>query len=1097
LLDLNSRRKYQDVRRAAIWWLLVVLLIPVSILPAASPQPVLADSESLRWTQIDTPGALPDRNDIVSPSEVNRIAIGSDGNTFYAVDIVNANNTSGSRALYKSTDSGISWDDTVSRNLYQAMTPAEQANFCVWNIAISPDDVDFIAVVTNDGASNLPHNVWLSKNGGVEWQDTNCPAAANISALDVSMNYGGRDIAIGTRTGAGNGTVWILKAPDYNNWLNQGFSGDILSLKFSPNYQSDTAIAIVYADTTGTYVNVGIHDLQANTTDWAMVYAGSPPEVAITPGTSSKANQVIDADLELPFDFSGQALSLRRYYISTDDAGTTGSAGIYRIDSTVVYQLMSAATPKRISDIAYYGGYASGKLLAGEVLGDPCSATVMTWFTDSPTTCPIPCWYPAMKPLTGAAGTDNCTGSGYGNTQVVWSPDGSTAYAGTASSAALVPGAGWPPPYLTGENLDESAFSLTRNNGETWNQLALIDTKISRLVDIAPAPDCSTVYLASVSDNVNCCGFDSVWRSQSSAIGNNWERVLCTPTADQPCAACQTDLAILRLAGDKADGQLVFWAAIGTRKVIWSPDFGDYWTDTIIPILPVQDIAAEDSNTLYILSADGLVQKFTYSRATWISKSLVLTGLDSGYSIATALTGLTPDNDKGHVIVGGRGIGAYDVAYSTDGGTTFIPIMALLPTRGNTMVVASSGYNSSGELFAINTGGMYEWSIYYGGGTWSYPLPEKDRWSILWGGPSWPAPVTGLTISRNGGFYFSDAFASYVRWSFAGAGLDPLVSFGTDPTTRLRICGALESGEPTTVWLIDQCPYNPPQGGVWRYVDDLSWNGPTPTSPISNNKVKYDPVSGRASELDLTWNAVSLSRGYRIQIAKDQDFRLQIADIGATYGGPFYVPPDLDAPALFIPPGGGTVRDENGNTWTVPALEAGHTYYWRVMVQDVATGDAIQSPWSWREIFTVQAGLPVAHPYYGLQLLSPDNGCLGCSVKPASFSWSPFRDTRKYRFVLAKNAALTDIIVDAEVPTDSYSYEGALDYGTAYFWRVMAVEPVPGDWSATFCFQTKPAPAPQPPSNTQPPVPAWVWIIIASGLMVDVFLLALLLRRLL
>jgi len=1083
-----------EIRRAFIWWLIVVLLISGNLL-TTNPEPVLADSESLRWIQINTPGALPDINDIVSPCEVNRIAIGSDGRTFYAVDISNPNNTDGSEALYKSTDSGISWDDTVSRHLYQTMTPAEQANFRVWNITVAPDDCDFVAAVTNDGVSNLPHNIWFSRNGGFEWQDTYCPAADNISAVDISINYGSRDIAIGTRTGAGNGAVWIMKAPEYNNWVNQGFSGDVLSLKFSPNYNSNASIAIAYADTTGTYFNAGIHDLQANTTDWAVVYGGSPPEAAITPGVSPKANQIISADLELPFDFSGQALSLCRCYISTDDGGVTGNAGIYRIDDTVVYQLMSATT-RRISDITYFGNYASGKLLAGEVLGDPCSAAVMTWFTDSPTTCPIPCWYPAMKPVTGAAGTDNCNGSGFGNTQVAWSPDGSIAYAGTASSAVLVPGASWPVPYLTGEDLDESAFSLSRNNGETWNQLALIDTEISRLVDIAPAPDCSTVYLASVSDNVGCSGFDSVWRSQSSPAGADWERVLCTPTTDQGCAAGQTDLAILRLAGDKADGQVVFWATVDTRKIMWSPDYGDYWTKFISPTLPVQDMAVEDSNTLYTLSADGLVQKFILSGTGWASRTPVATELETGYNIATAYTGLTPDNDTGHVIVGSKGISVYDVAYSADGGTTFTPITAQLPTRGNTMVVASSGYKSSGDLFAINSGGMYQWSIYYGGGTWSWPLPEKDRWSVLWGGPGWPTPVTGLSVSRNGSFYFSDAWGAYIRWSFAGAGLDPMVSFGTDPTTRLKICGGLASGDPITIWLIDQRPYSPPQGGVWRYIDDLAWNGPMPTSPVSNNTVKYDPVSGRSAEINLTWRPVSLSRGYRIQIAKDEDFTLEIADIGSDWGGPFYTPPDLDAPALFIPPGGGIVRDDNGNTWTIPALEAGHAYYWRIMVQDVATGDDIQSPWSWREIFTVQAGLRAAHPYYGLQLLSPDNGCLGCPVQPALFSWSPFQDTDSYKFVLAKDAAMTDVIVDTELPTTSYSYQGALDYGTAYFWRVMAIEPVPGDWSATFCFQTQLMPAPQQP-DPQRPIPSWVWTIIIGGALLDVYLVVLVFRRLL
>ena len=59
---------------------------------------------------------------------------------------------------------------------------------------------------------------------------------------------------------------------------------------------------------------------------------------------------------------------------------------------------------KSIYSIAYFGTYASGKLLAGERMGFPCTATVPTWFTDSPTTCPIPCWYPALKPTTGAAG---------------------------------------------------------------------------------------------------------------------------------------------------------------------------------------------------------------------------------------------------------------------------------------------------------------------------------------------------------------------------------------------------------------------------------------------------------------------------------------------------------------------------------------------------------------------------------------------------------------------------------------------------------------------------------------------------------------------
>ncbi|MBM4453273.1 MAG: hypothetical protein FJ013_01670, partial [Chloroflexi bacterium] len=625
--------------------LLVVAIATVaSIIPNAHPGTALADPGVLKWHRADTPGSVATKNDIASPCEVNRIAIGSDGKTFYAVDIPNADNATGSKALYQSLDGGISWDNKISQNLYQTMPPAEQANFRIWNLAIAPDDVNFIAVVTNNAISNLPRNVWFSTDGGFKWRTTNFPGSDNISTIDISLSYGSRDIGIGTRTGNGGGKVWILNGPDYLNWADQAFSGDVMSLKFSPSYQNDFAIALVYANATGTYVNVGIHDIHQNATDWTAVYNGSPPEVtAGTASTSAKASQIITADLELPGDFSGQSPSLRRYYVSFDDAGATGHAGIYRIDDAHIYNLMTATPTKRICTIAYHGTFASGKLLASEVLGNPCTATVMTWFTDAPTTCPIPCWYPALKPATGAAGSDNCTGSNYGNAQIAWSPDGSIAYAGTASSATLLAGADWPTPYLTAQALDESAFSLSRNNGETWNQLALIDTRISRFTDIAPAPNGSTVYLASVSDNINCSGFDSIWRSQGSPPGNDWERVLCQPTATQYCTTSQTDNAIIGLAGDKPDGQIIFWAAVGTTRIMWSPDYGDYWSN-VNTRLPIQDMAPEDSKTLYLLSPNGWVQKFIYSGAGWVLQQNTPTDICAAYSIATAYTGLTPDN---------------------------------------------------------------------------------------------------------------------------------------------------------------------------------------------------------------------------------------------------------------------------------------------------------------------------------------------------------------------------------------------------------------------------------------------------------------------
>jgi hypothetical protein len=91
---------------------------------------------------------------------------------------------------------------------------------------------------------------------------------------------------------------------------------------------------------------------------------------------------------------------------------------------------------------------------------------------------------------------------------------------------------------------------------------------------------------------------------------------------------------------------------------------------------------------------------------------------------------------------------------------------------------------------------------------------------------------------------------------------------------------------------------------------------------------------------------------------------------------------------------------------------------------------------------------------------------------------------------------MTDIVVEAKVPTNAYEYEGTLEYDTHYFWQVKAIEPMPSDCSATFCFRTENAPTSQPSTSPPGPVPGWIWIIIVGGVILDIGLLVLILRRL-
>jgi len=166
--------------------------------------------------------------------------------------------------------------------------------------------------------------------------------------------------------------------------------------------------------------------------------------------------------------------------------------------------------------------------------------------------------------------------------------------------------------------------------------------------------------------------------------------------------------------------------------------------------------------------------------------------------------------------------------------------------------------------------------------------------------------------------------------------------------------------------------------------------------------IGYDPVSGSNQEVDFTWEQFCLASQYQVQIAKDPGFTLIVFDSGA------FAPASATSPAAYYPAGGAIASPAQASAIASgPTLEAGHTYYWRVRVRQAATGQTILSPWSEVKSFTIESGLPATTPYYGLQLLHPDNGCIGCPVSPVSFSWSPSKGTTRYEFILAKTETKT------------------------------------------------------------------------------------------
>ncbi|MBM3155162.1 MAG: hypothetical protein FJ008_07475 [Chloroflexi bacterium] len=847
------------------------------------------------------------------------------------------------------------------------------------------------------------------------------------------------------------------------------------------------------------------------------MYGGIPPEVTTGgPCTSPKAGEIITADLELPSDFSGQDFSLRRLYVS-NDAITGPQTGVYRLDNLVIYGItppitpLSAGAPRPngVSSIAYYGTYAAGALLAGEVATDPAKGMVNIQRTSNPTAS-TPTWQRSdnFKSPTGGGV------SWFANAQVAWSFDGARAYCGTSAANPTIGGTNWalnqwPRAWLNTVPLDESAFSISPYSrtyeqdlllaektldtdvGTIWNQVGIIDTETSFLSDVAAldVPEDSTDYpvryLASINNNAPVAqNFDSVWRrTGDNNLLQTWERILCIATA--------SDDAIVRVnprkTEDKRSQALVFAGTLST-DIRYSPDEGQTW-QYLSPNITVTDLTLASETSMYILS-DTDVRRGKITGTNWAWDAQKDTLLNSGHTIATPLE--NPGKKTG-----GEGEHEDWVAVgSADGYVTYADFSAVnvqflpppaqripTPAAGNTHVVFDEKFHENSIIYAASndtaagtSGKMYRWTV--GKSTaWDELEPPNNAFygicqarDVLYG--VWniaTPPETPPGVDRT--LYPRSAIPPPIEWDDLTTGLPtpPSVFFTREPTA-LKI----STNDYNNLWAIDDRNYDFANklGCLWAYTDTMTRKGPWATAPPSGDLIPVDPVSGRADEVNFAWDSLESATGYELEIAKDKDFTIRILSSDNI------TPVDQTAPAVYFPAGGlsPTPASAIGNWGN---LEAGHDYYWRVRASRAATGEIIHSPWSATMYFTVKIGVPTTAEHLGLKLLKPSTGCRDVSLTP-SFSWAPFPKTTAYEFVLARDPALSNYIVKTTISGTAYEYkEDILDTGTVYYWQVRAIKPVPSDPSPVSTFTTITAdeePQPSIPKKTSPPF--WIWIVI-------------------
>jgi hypothetical protein len=998
------------------------LLVFIAMISAFLLFPNRASAGTMQWTPIDTPSSV--NNVVVSPSEVDFIAVAPNGYLF-ATDVPNSK-------IYRSHDGGISWQD-ISNYLVNA-----GAALPAWNIEVAPDNPNLVAAVTSSGG--LPRNVFISFDGGENWQNLNCPAANNICALDISRSYGANDIAVGTRNGAGGGNLLAFKLSGSANWLDQGITGDVISLMFSPNYSGDSTLMAVTSDVNGTFMNLGIRDVMANTTSWG---SWGPLEITTaSSNTSPKANQIKSADIELPSDFQGQLGTARRIFVSTNDGGSTGTAGVYRIDDVIPYLVTPAAGNTMISSISYFGNNASGKLLAGEVKANASQATVNIWVClNAAQNCPLAnclIWQKTTKPPTGGANSGNA------NAQVYWNIDGVKAYCGT-SSADLI-GGGWPNGYMVGQTFDESAFSYSTDNAATWNQISLIDTEITFLSDVAPSFSADNLYLATVNTNAGFTGFDSIWRGTGYPLFKTWERVMC-PLVTSNNIILRLDFTV--------PGQI--YAGFRSMPALYrSIDNGQTWKD-VLPNVNITDFAAvniDGKPNLFILSSN-VVRRGAFVGTSWQWQPNMNTTLLTGNSIFVTPTGI--------ILVGDT---AGSVAFSQNFSPQF-NLLSSLPVGGNVHAIVDTRISNYLVIYAATdnpASDIYTYIVDTSARWLEMSAPKQQYYGLVQLGTFYGAWSSGGNSGVSRTLNPEALGAPFIEWSNLTSSLPAGVAFTREPW-------ALKASAGVYLWAIDNNNYSAATGRLWQFSDTLAagpmvitppkysenlLKAPTPVAPEEGTVIPLDFKTGGTPPVEFKWMHNTEANGYDIWIATDKDFTQPVLQQSVR-------PPNVMSPSLTLP-----AKDS--------PLQPGKTYYWKVRVNRVAgTYQRAEGEWSPTISFSLAAQYIQGTPKQVPVLISPENGAV-ISGDTINFTWQSIPEATSYQFTLYADAELSEIIIDSKTPAASLRYTEPLEQAKTYYWNVKVIEPYIGEASPAYSFSTGEV---QPSANAPvfPEIPVWIYVV--------------------
>jgi len=1112
----------------AMYMLIAAALVISLIIIAAPAQKVSADPGLSEWDRVSTPTM---EGWVLAPeSTIIDYALADGGEVAYAIveaydeDCDDGSFTEYVDRLLMSDDHAATWDDLTG----DEKLDLEAVSYQLLQVATDWEDPDFVALALEyDGSLYVAFN---HEGGDWEWTSEIVDGGVYLSMVsDLAVSYeaaGKREIAIGgiddqddaalfrcTVTGD-SPSAWE-DATLYDGWDDE----DDPATPVGP-LDSELVTDIIFSTSWGTDKTILVTTVDIDDDDWDSSLEYSTVHLQCGSwGTSEGWNEdstlgieavpILEdedipmwlanmdargiAGITLPEDYNSKNTNDRILWVWVNYYDGMPMCAIMRVDDDSADPVGPMGQIEDgelwLTNVSYHGTIAEGEAIAG-VLGDgmgdfaECSEGVQVYRNDGIRNMDICCerWHDACKPPTGVAAM-------------------AVSYVGDDKAYAVA---------LQGDMpIDEGAWSVTFDDGDTWNQLSLIDTNIDYFSDVAVSPDCNKTILVSVNEGRGYCSSDSVWLHadnlpEAEEYSGKWIRTW----------SGELDYwGLLRLAPEETTGDTVVLVDYDTNNVYLNNLEGLACWDPIgsTELDYIQDLAAQDADTFFAIDYEGAVAMFDDDEWQEAEGSEV----DNGYTIAVW---------GDHILVGGLD---GDASYSDDGGETF-ELLEEIPTIDGYVTVAFDTYFDTNDVVYAATND----DVAYTGGIYSFVIGESEEWTDLEASTPLESQVglpisgglelgdepvevafTGLVVDRpgnpftdadNGGVIYASYYGSWngtwftgvarslerdvtvcmtcLAWDYLYVGLTPDVERFEAWPDALKICGCLTPDSNTKLFAIDGGWYNPYDmcegelGAVWTFEDCYAKTAPEITSPADGFVVPADPCSCYSVPFTVLWDTLCDACSYDIEFAMDEDFEMPVRVNDDDM--PFHLD-EQDVPAYPIMGG------------LAGGLSCEMTYYVRVRAADAATGQIIHSWWSDPIAVTIAPSQAAGE----IAMVSPEPGATDVGTKNVGFSWDLLATADAFDWVLDDNSDFSSPVESKTGLTDTaYGCTKTLGYDTTYYWKVTAYnEGAAISSSAVGTFRTMVEPE-GPVTPEDPVTPFWVWIVIAIGAVLVIVVIVLIFR---